>query len=74
MNSDGERASWLEHLGDKILGMHPADTSVEQWKILAATHKARLHELLHRELSHTGIITDEMSYSAVPLAVVGVEI
>ena len=73
MNENGDRASWLEHLGDKILGMQPAERPIEQWKNLAATHKTRLHELLHRELSHTGIITDEMSYSAVPLSVVGIE-
>ena len=35
--------------------------------------KQRLHELLHRELSYSGIISEEMSYSAVPLAVLGIE-
>ena len=73
INAEGERASWLEHLGDKILGLQHSNTPPEHWKSFAITQKTRLQELLHRELSHTGIINDEMSYSAVPLAVVGLE-
>lgn len=34
---------------------------------------SHLQALLHRELIYSGIINDEMSYSATPLAVVGVE-
>jgi len=73
MNSDGDRAPWLERLEDKILGMQASSVSAEQWKNLAASKKTRLQELLHRELSYSGIINDDMSYSATPLAVVGIE-
>jgi len=73
MNGDGDRAPWLERLEDKILGMQAPSVSAEQWKTLAASKKTRLQELLHRELSYSGIINDDMSYSATPLAVVGIE-
>ncbi|AJY71398.1 helicase [Geobacter sulfurreducens] len=73
MNGDGDRAPWLERLEDKILGMQASSVSADQWKTLAASKKTRLQELLHRELSYSGIINDDMSYSATPLAVVGIE-
>lgn len=73
MNTEGDRAPWLERLDDKILGIQSPSTPAEQWKILAANKKSRLQELLHRELTYSGIINDEMSYSATPLAVVGIE-
>jgi hypothetical protein len=73
MNTEGDRAPWLERLDDKILGIQSPSTPAEQWKTLAANKKSRLQELLHRELTYSGIINDEMSYSATPLAVVGIE-
>ncbi len=74
MNPEGDRAPWLERLDDKILGMQSPSTPPQQWQRLASNKKGRLQELLHRELSYSGIINDEMSYSATPLAVLGVEI
>ena len=73
MNTEGERAPWLERLGDKMLAMEPSSTSPEQWQALAITNKPRLQALLHRELNYSGIISEGISYSATPLAVVGVE-
>lgn len=73
MNPDGDRAPWLERLDEKLLGMQAPSATTEQWKTLAANKKTRLQELLHRELSYSGIINDEMSYSAIPLALVGIE-
>ena len=73
MNADGERAPWLERLEDNLLGLQPPSAPVEQWQTLAAGKKDRLQELLHRELRYSGIIDDEMSYSATPLALVGIE-
>jgi len=73
INSDGSRAPWLERLEDKLLGLQPPSAPTEQWKTLAADKKARLQELLHRELNYSGVINEEMSYSAMPLAVVGIE-
>ena len=73
MNTDGDRAPWLERLGDKLLGMQPPSALPEQWKTLTTSKKARLQELLHRELRYSGIINEEMSYASMPLAVVGIE-
>lgn len=71
MTAEGDRAPWLERLDDKILGMQ--STPIEKWQAIAANKKGRLQELLHRELSYSGIINDDMSYSATPLAVIGIE-
>ncbi|BBO67931.1 helicase [Desulfosarcina alkanivorans] len=73
MNPDGDRAPWLERLDDKLLGMQAPSVPPEQWKIQAANKKSRLQELLHRELGYSGIINEEMSYSATPLALLGIE-
>lgn len=74
MNTDGDRAPWLERLDDKILGMRPPSAPTELWKTLATDKKARLQELLHRELNYSGVINEEMSYSAMPLAMVGIDV
>lgn len=73
MNADGDRATWLERLDDKLLEMQSPAAPAVQWKTLADSKKIRLQELLHRELMYSGIINDELSYAATPLAVVGVE-
>lgn len=73
MNPEGDRAPWIERLDDKILGMQSPITPAERWKTLANQKKARIQELLHHEMNYSGIINDEMSYSATPLAVVGVD-
>jgi len=73
MNTDGDRAPWLERIDDNLLGMHAPAATPDQWKTIAANKKSRIYELLHRELTYTGIINDEMSYSATPLAVLGIE-
>jgi hypothetical protein len=73
LTSDGARAPWLERLNDKLLGLHAPSSSYEKWKTLAAEKKLQLQSLLHRELIYSGIINDEMSYSATPLAFVGIE-
>ena len=72
MNLDGDRAPGLERLDEKILVMRQSSRSVEKWKMLATRKKARIQELLHRELNYSGVINDEMSYSATPLAVLGI--
>lgn len=73
MTAEGARAPWLERLDDRILGMQSPSTPVEQWQALAASKKDHLQELLYRELSYSGIINDEMSYSTTLLAVIGIE-
>jgi hypothetical protein len=74
MSTEGERAPWLERLEDDLLGMQaPSSKTPDEWKELAADKKSHLQELLHRELGYSGIINEEMSYSAIPLAIVGIE-
>lgn len=73
MLPNGERAPWLEHLGEKILTLQSPSTPLDFWQNLVSTKKSRLLELLHRELQHSGIVIDEMSYSTVLLAIVGIE-
>jgi SNF2 family DNA or RNA helicase len=70
---EGERAPWLEKLGLRILGTLPTSVSPQKWREFAAGKKSRLQELLHRELEYSGVITEEMSYSATPLAILGLE-
>jgi SNF2 family DNA or RNA helicase len=74
MTKDGDRAPWLEKLGDKILGMADSGSMhADYWKEIVARHKQKVQELLHRELLYSGIISEEMSYSATLLAVFGIE-
>jgi hypothetical protein len=74
MSTEGERAPWLEPLEDSLLGTRaPLSKTIDEWKKFAADKKSRIQELLHREISYSGIINEEMSYSAIPLAIVGIE-
>jgi hypothetical protein len=74
MTKDGDRAPWLEKLGDKILGMADSGSMpADYWKEIVTRHKQKVQELLHRELLYSGIISEEMSYSATLLAVFGIE-
>jgi len=75
MNEAGDRAPWLERLGDKILAMEPPTSkTADGWAELTIKMKPRLHELLHRDLIYSGIINEEMSYSANLLAIAGIEV
>ena len=74
MSTDGDRAPRLERMGEKLLGMQPpTSNAIEKWKTLAVKKKAYLQVLLHRELSYSGIINEEMSYSSILLALFGIE-
>lgn len=73
MTTDGERAPWLEKLDDRLLGMVPADKdNAAIYRSNAVNSKARVQELLHRELLYSGKTDDTMSYSATLLGLVGV--
>ena len=74
MNMEGDRAPWLERLEHDILGIaQPASMHIEKWREFTLAKKQRLQELLHRELSYSGIINEEMSYSALLLAIIAFE-
>ncbi|MDR1534890.1 MAG: DEAD/DEAH box helicase [Planctomycetota bacterium] len=73
VDEHGERAPRLEKLRDELLSIKPDNAVRAFWKSKAAGYKTRIQELLHRELSHSGIIDDETAYSAVPLAAAGLD-
>ncbi len=74
ISTGGARAPWLEVLKEELLTLIPLSTeSGVDWPSFASQNKSRIHELLHRELVYTGIINEEMSYSATFLAVFGIE-
>lgn len=74
ISPDGTRAPWLERLDDALLCLDaPVSTTLEEWKTIANNNKTSVQELLHRELSYSGVIDDETSYAAMLLAMVGME-
>lgn len=51
----------------------PSSKKLEEWKELATKKKSHLQKKLHRELSYSGIINEEISYSTISLAILGIE-
>ncbi|NPV69259.1 MAG: DEAD/DEAH box helicase family protein [Firmicutes bacterium] len=71
---EGERAPWLERLGARLASMSEAGGSATgTWKDIAMRNKARLQEMLHRELFYQGIISEGADYSASLLALLAIE-
>ena len=71
---DGDRAPWLEQHNEKILsksGLNPSNIAF--WQNTTSQQRQKIQELLHRELLYSGIISEDMSYSAPLLAVFGIE-
>ena len=71
---DGDRAPWLEQHNEKILsksGLNPSN--IVFWQNTTSQQRQKIQELLHRELLYSGIISEDMSYSAPLLAVFGIE-
>jgi hypothetical protein len=59
-------------LDEKLLNMNTSALKTsDEWQLFTTSKKQRIQELLHRELNYTGIINDGMSFSAIPLGVVG---
>ncbi|HPS03164.1 MAG TPA: SNF2-related protein, partial [Candidatus Sumerlaeota bacterium] len=62
MNAEGDRAPWVERLDEKLLGLEtPVSQTANKWQMLALNKKQRLQELLHRDLTYSGIINEETS-------------
>jgi hypothetical protein len=63
----------------EVAAVHDFSLDIQDKEFLVSVYRAiqmiklRLQELLHRELSYSGIIDEKMSYSATPLAAVGIE-
>lgn len=69
----GERAPWLEKLGDKLLSAAVVDSDrATALRNGANNCKTKAHEILHRELIYSGKADETMSYSAVLLVMFGV--
>jgi superfamily II DNA or RNA helicase len=74
INEPGDRAPWIERLEDDLLRIGAPGLKIPgDWQTLAIEKKQRLQELLHRELSYSGLIDQETSYSATLLAAYGIE-
>ncbi|MCL7412856.1 MAG: SNF2-related protein [ANME-2 cluster archaeon] len=74
MTIEGDRAPWLEQLKEKILHKKGSNSNnSEFWQNIASQQRQRIQELLHRELLYSGIISEDMSYSAPLLAVFGID-
>jgi SNF2 family DNA or RNA helicase len=74
IDETGLRAPWLERIGEKLLGMTAPETiTPSSWRQSAMAMKERLRELLHKELVFSGSISEEISYHAVLLTIVGIE-
>ncbi len=74
ITSSGERAPWLERLGDRLMAMTP--TAIENISTLNTSllqSKDKIQELLHRELVYSGIIAEGTDYSATVLGVFAIE-
>jgi superfamily II DNA or RNA helicase len=71
INAQGERAPWMEKLRDEFLSIQPDKNAFTFWQEQAIAYKTKIQETLQRELRYSGIIDDEISYSAKPLAVIG---
>ncbi|MBF0302143.1 MAG: DEAD/DEAH box helicase [Desulfamplus sp.] len=73
ITKQGDRAPWLEKIGEKLLTMSEIQEDfVLEWRTLAQQNKQKIKEILHRELIYSGIIEDNMTYSATLLAVYGI--
>jgi len=74
ITEDGDRAPWLEKLGEKLLSINEIRTGdINKWKILAGNNKQKISEILHRDLLYTGVIEEDMTYSSKLLALFGIQ-
>jgi len=74
LSEDGSRLPRLEQIEDGVLRIDaPTSEATIVWKRLAEHSKQQILQMLHRELIHSGRVNENMSYLAVPLALVGIE-
>jgi hypothetical protein len=69
----GSRAPWIESSSEKAASIQSAIQTSGTWKSLAKENKAHIQEYLHRELAYKGIVSEGVSYSAVPVAMFGMD-
>jgi hypothetical protein len=71
IDTKGNRAPWIESNSEKAEIMQFSTETPDTWKTLAKENKVRIQEYLHRELAYKGIVSEGVSYSAVPVAMIG---
>lgn len=73
ITEDGDRAPWLEKLGERLLGLNGSQSGdISKWKTLAGSNKQKIREILHRELQYSGVIEENTTYSFKLLAIFGI--
>ena len=72
---NGDRAPWLERLYNKILGLKRSGFLNDNnfWRDFASQQRQKIQDFLHRELLYSGIINEEVSYSATLIGVIGID-
>jgi superfamily II DNA or RNA helicase len=75
IDSNGSRAPRLESLASRLheISIVPMPSPPQVLVSLAKKNKTLIQELLHRELTYRGIITEGTSYSATPLAIIVIQ-
>jgi hypothetical protein len=68
LNCDGERSHPLERLLDRLGDLQPCDEAVFDSNRRAELVRSVAPEMIRRELAHTGVLTEEASFSARLLA------
>lgn len=73
ITEDGDRAPWLEKLGERLLGLNGSRSGdIDKWQSLANIYKQKIREILHRELQYSGVIEENTTYSSTLLAIFGI--
>ena len=74
VSEDGDRAPWLENLGEQLLTMSEIEPDlVSSWKALAIKNKRKIEEILHRELQYSGKVEENMTYSSTIIGIYGIQ-
>ena len=74
ITEDGDRAPWLEKLGERLPGLIGSRSgSIDKWRSLALRHKQKIREILNRELQYSGVIEENTTYSSRLLAIFGIQ-
>ncbi len=74
ITEDGDRAPWLEKLGERLLGLKGSrNGDFDKWQSLASSNKQNIREILHRDLQYSGMMEENMTYASKLLAIFGIQ-
>ena len=63
MTPDGERSTQLERLARDLLSLHNSETPKINSERIASIVNGTTTEMLRRDLTHAGVLTQEASFS-----------